>query len=156
MDSKTLNPTDLIRTAQTNRNVWRKNATGLEGEVCCIFCSQMHTERLHRFKPSLLTKCLCNVAPGVINFCLEIWGCPWFWWESSLLEGNTLILINRGVLIRVQHQLGEQVPLVCHRPLALRSFSSASHPALSIRCLRTKRRKGFQLGNVRNPGRALS
>ena len=35
-----------------------------------------------------------NVDPGIINPCLLTWGCPWFWWESSLLDGGTPPNIN--------------------------------------------------------------
>ena len=43
-----------------------------------------------------------HVDPGLINPCL-LMGVPGFSGDLSLLEGNTPILINRGILIRAQH-----------------------------------------------------
>ena len=61
------------------------------------------TIRARRKKPGLpKLRRPTNVDPGLIN-CLLIWVCPWFSGDLSLLEGNTPILINRGLLIRGQH-----------------------------------------------------
>ena len=71
----------------------RGMAGAMHGEDLATICNTWYIFPAHPL----------NVDPGLINPCLLIWVFPNFVGDLSLLEGNTPILTNRGLLIRGQH-----------------------------------------------------